>query len=84
MDVKNQQLFMKFICGYIAMDVKNQQLFMKLICGYIVMDVKNQQLFMKPICGYRNGCKKPTTITIPYMRVLHIWNGLMAIIIERM
>jgi len=45
---------------------------------------KNQQLFTRTICGYCNGCKKPATIYETYVWVLHIWNDLVEIIIERM
>jgi hypothetical protein len=48
------------------------------------MDVKNQQLFIRLICGYCNGCEKTNTIYETYMWVLHIWNGLMEIMIENM
>jgi hypothetical protein len=34
--------------------------------------------------GIAMDVKKPTTIYETYMWVLHIWNGLMEIIIERM
>jgi len=37
----------------------------------IAMNLKNQWILWDPICGYLNECKKPTTITWSYMRVLH-------------
>jgi hypothetical protein len=56
----------------------------KPICGYYNGCKKNQQLFTRPICKYYNGCKKPRTFYETYMWVLHIWDGVMEIIIERM
>jgi len=65
MDVENQQLFMRPICGYYN-GCKKLKLLRNLYAG-IAMDVRNQQLLRDPICGYCNGCKKLTTITRPYM-----------------
>jgi hypothetical protein len=54
------------------------------MCEYYNECKKNQQLFTKTICGYCNGCKKTSNFYNTYMWVLHIWNDLMEIIIERM
>jgi hypothetical protein len=68
----------------IAKDVKNQQLFMDLHAN-IVSDVeKNQQLLWNLYASIAMDVKKPSNYYETYMWVLHIWNGLMEIILEKM
>jgi len=50
----------------------------------IAKDVKHQQLFMDLHVGIAYGCKKSSNYYDTYMRVLHIWNGLMETIIGKM
>jgi hypothetical protein len=55
---------------------------MNLYAG-IIMDVKKNQL-LNLYVSIAMDVEKPSTIYKTYMWVLHIWNGLMEIIIERM
>jgi hypothetical protein len=82
MDVKNQQLLQDLYAS-IVMDVKKSTTITKPICRYF-NGCKKLTIITKPICKYYNGCKKTSNYYETYMWVLHIGNGVMEIIIERM
>ncbi len=68
----------------IAKEIKNQQLFMDIYAG-IAMDVKKISNYLWDLyAGIVMDVKKSIIIYETYMWVLHIWNGLMKIIVERM
>jgi len=67
-----------------AKDVKNQQLFMDQYAN-IAMDVKKTNNYLQNLyAGIIMDVKKSTIIYETYMWILHIWNGLIKIIIKRM
>jgi len=67
----------------IAKDVKNQQLFTDLYAG-ITTNVKKINYYLQDLeVGIAMDIKNQQLFTRP-MQILHIWNGLMEVIIERM
>jgi len=66
----------------IAMDVKKLTTIMRPICVYC-NGCKKPTIITRPICENYNGCKKTNNYYETCMWVLHIWNDLMEIIIER-
>ncbi len=66
------------------MDVEKQQPFIRLICGYYNGCKKTNNYLRNLYDDIAMDIRKTTTIYKAYMQVLHIWNGLMEIIIERM
>jgi hypothetical protein len=79
--VKNQQLFMD-LYPRTVMDVKKSTI--KLICKYYNWCKKTSNYLQELYASIAMDIRKLVTIYETYVWVLHIWNGFMEIIVERM